>query len=506
MMLAFKKIPKHIVVALLIFISIAGFFVFRAHQNVNSPDEAANLNFAKSWRSDARLFVKNAAQQTSSYPLFPRSTAPSGEGVVPTGFVGVPIIFGSISVALGVWSIFYLTIFFTAIAAIGWWYLVKNIFSRSVADISVWLFIFQPAVVYYSVRGLFPNMILVDLLIIAAAAGWYAFENRSRAMMVLSGGALLGAIMVRPPEALFAAALCSVVLYVWGSATVRSAAKKIIGAVLVLAGFVLLARSRNWLPGGYQFLNSSSVFGMLFPFGIHLSRIAHAGYDFVVKLFLPLTLFSVAGMYVAAREMKANKKVVAYSTFFAILSAWLFALYGSWVFSDNLKDPNAVTMGVSYVRYWLPFFVLSLPFVAIALEKISMRLRILCVAALIVFGLWRALFGMEGLLWVTREVVASRKMAEEVLEFVPKNGVIAVRAWDKYFFPERSVLQPFPRDPRTFAAARELLARKTPLFALIETMKEADRLWMRDNGFALAAVQTFGFNTLYEVRLWNEKQ
>jgi hypothetical protein len=211
-------------------------------------------------------------------------------------------------------------------------------------------------------------------------------------------------------------------------------------------------------------------------------------------------------MYVAAREMKANKKVVAYTTFFAILSAWLFALYGSWVFSDNLKDPNAVTMGVSYVRYWLPFFVLSLPFVAIALEKISMQFRILCVAALIVFGVWRALFGMEGLLWVTREVVASRKMAEEVLEFVPKNGVIAVRAWDKYFFPERSVLQPFPRDPRTFAAARELLARKTPLFALIETMKEADRLWMRDNGFALAAVQTFGFNTLYEVRLWNEKQ
>ncbi len=504
--MVFKKIPQHITIALLLFILIAGFFVFRADQNVNSPDESANLTFAKSWRSDVQLFVKNSAQQTVSYPLFPRSTAASGEGVVPTGFVGVPVIFGSISFALGAWSIFYLTIFFTAIAAIGWWYLVKNIFSRSVADISVWLFLFHPAVLYYSARGLFPNMILVDLLIIAAAAGWYAFEHRAHAMMVLSAGALLSAIMVRPPEALVAAALFLAVLYVWGSPDIRKVAKKIALGVAAIAGLVLVARSRNWLPGGYKFLNSSSLFGMLFPFGIHLSRIAHAGYDFVVKLFLPLTLVSVAGMYVAVREMKAHKKVMAYGTFFALLSAWLFALYGSWVFSDNLKDPNAVTMGVSYVRYWLPFFVLSLPFIAIALEKISMRFRIFFAVALIIFSVWRALFGMEGLLWVTREVVASRKTVEEVLERVPKNAVIAVRAWDKYFFPERSILQPFPRDPRTFAAARELLARKTPLFAFIETMKESDRLWMRDNGFALTAIETFGFNTLYEVHLWNEKQ
>lgn len=505
-MSVFIKIPKHIAVALLLFISITVFFSFRAHQNVNSPDEAANLNFAKSWRSDTRLFVKNSVDQTKAYPLFPRSTAPIGSGVVPTGFVGLPIIFGSISILLGLWSIFYLSIFFTSIAAIGWWYLVKNIFSRKVADISVWLFLFHPAVLYYSVRGLFPNMILVDLLIVAAAAGWYAYVHRARAMMVLSGSALLGAIMVRPPEALITVVLFLTVLYVWGSNHTRTMSKKIMFGVVVIAGLMLLARTKNWLPGGYRFLNSNSVFGMLFPFGFHLSRIAHAGYYFVVKLFLPLTIFSVAGISIAARELRADKKLIAYGSFFALLSAWLFALYGSWVFSDNLKDVNAVTMGVSYVRYWLPFFVLSLPFIAVALEKISVRLRILCVVALIVFGVWRALFGMEGLLWVTSEVNASHKTEQEILTRIPKNSVIAVRAWDKYFFPERSVLQPFPRDPRTFGAARELLNRKAPLFAFIETMKESDRLWMRDNGFVLTAIEIFGFNTLYEVRLWNEKQ
>ena len=505
MKVSFENFSKHLFVAIFLFVLIASVSVFRMHQNVNSPDEAANVLFVKSWKNEQRLFAKNLVSQTKSYPLFPRSTAPVGEGVVPTGFVGLPIIFGTISIALGAWSIFYLTMFFTAIAAIGFWYVIKNIFSRSIAEVSMWLFLFNPAVLYYSVRGLFPNILLVDLLIIAAGAAWYAYAERSRAMMVLSGSALVGAIIVRPPEALVAAVLFSVAMYVQGSDQTRAVAKKIVIVLGGLAALMLLARSRNWLPGGYRFLNSNSIFGMLFPFGIYFSRIAHAGYYFIAKLFLPITIFSVAGTYFALRELRADKKVIAYIGFFGVLSAWLFALYGSWVFSDNLKDPNAVTMGVSYVRYWLPFFILSLPLAAVALEKISLRIRILCVAALIIFGMWCAFFGMEGLLWVTDEVNTSHKTEQEILIHVPENAVIAVRAWDKYFFPERSVLQPFPRDPRTFAAVRELIARKTPLYAFIETMKESDRLWMRDNGFVLTEVQKFGFNTLYEVRLWNKK-
>ena len=44
------------------------------------------------------------------------------------------------------------------------------------------------------------------------------------------------------------------------------------------------------------------------------------------------------------------------SVFFAIY-------YGSWEFTDKLTL-HLNTLGISYVRYWLPIYLLSLPFVA----------------------------------------------------------------------------------------------------------------------------------------------
>lgn len=503
---AFKKIPKHVFLGILLFTIISGVSAYQMHQHVNSPDEAANRLFAKSWKNEQQLFSKNTIEQTKGYPLFPRSTAPAGDGIVPTGFVGLPIIFGSIAISLGEWSIFYLTIFFTIVAAIGWWYLIKNIFSRSVADSSLWLFLFCPAVLYYSVRGLFPNMLMADLLIISAAAGLYSFHRPSIAMFGLSVTAFFGAVATRPPEALVIAMLTMLALLVWGTQEVRARAKKILIGVLALGALMLFARWRGFMPGGYAFLDLSSLSSIFLPFGFYVSRILRAGYHFAFQLFLPFAIFSAIGLVYAVREYKNDKKFIAYTSCFVALSAWLLALYGSWIFSDNLKDPNAVTVGVSYVRYWIPIFVLSVPFIALLLEKFSARVRLVSIALFVVFGLWRSFFGMEGLLWVINEVNASGKTVQDIVTKVPENAVIAVRAWDKYFYPQRAVLQPFPRDVRTFVAVRELVERKTPVYAFIETMKESDRLWLRDNGFILTAVEVYGFNTLYEVNLWNAKQ
>ena len=41
-----------------------------------------------------------------------------------------------------------------------------------------------------------------------------------------------------------------------------------------------------------------------------------------------------------------------------VVSAWLLVVYGSWWFSDN-PDPTAITLGSSYVRYFLPLYILD---------------------------------------------------------------------------------------------------------------------------------------------------
>lgn len=506
------RVPKHILVAIVLFLGVASATVYMMHGGVNSPDEAANLLFITSWRSDHSLSVVVPVAQTSSYPLFPRSTSPVAGSVVPSGFVGLPIIFGSVSIIFGVAGIFYLTILLTCIAAIGWWYLMKHIFSRAVADVSVWLFLFHPAVIYYSVRGLFPNMLLVDLLVIAFASVWYAYLHRARVMIVLAGCAALGAIAVRPPEALAVIGVSAVSAVIWGNTRVRKIAGGIFIGAALIAACILVARAFNWLPGGYQFVSVDSTWSLLFPFGVHLSRVWHTAITFIVRLFSPWVIVSSAGLlwwvWDAWKHKSFDKKIAAYITVIVPISFWLFILYGSWSFSEG-----APSLGSSYVRYWLLHLLFRMPFAAVLLFAIVERgklparacARVFVVCA-VVLGLWRAYAGVDGLKWMVGEVRVSSATVQNVESRVPVDAVIAVRSWDKYFFPERAVVQPFPQDVRSFGDIKELITRGTPVFAFIATLKDSDKLWLRDNGIAASAVQAYDVHTLYELHLWNEKR
>lgn len=510
-----KRLPKQLLLGLLIFFVLTSITVYALHGSVNSPDEAANMLFAKSWRSAASLRVALPVQQANSYPLFPRSTAPSDSSVIPSGFIGLPIFFGSLSVLVGLGGVLYITILLTAIAAIGWWYLMKHVFGRAIADVSFWLFLFHPAVLYYSVRGLFPNMAMFDLIIIAFAAAWYAYLHRARSMIVLAVVAAVGAIAIRPPESLALISVAAISALVWGDARIRKIGSGIFVGALALGVVILVARALHWLPGGYGFVQLNSIAAFLFPFGVHLSRVWHTAFAFIVRLFSPWVLVSSAGLlwwlWHTWKTKSYDKTIAAYLTVVVPISFWLFIVYGSWSFSDNLKDPGAITLGSSYVRYWLPHLVFRMPFAAILLFvcvdrlKLSMRVwtRVFIIFA-VLLGVWRAYTGAEGLWWLIGETRAARATVASVETVVPPNAVLAVRAWDKYFFPSRAVLQPFPQDVRTLSAAKELISRGTPVFALIDPLQETDRLWLRDNGVAAQEIATYAVSRLYQLHLWNE--
>ena len=355
------NIPRHLLVGLLLFAAISGTTIFLFHGSINSPDEAANLLFIRSWREHRQLSVAVPIVQPAAYPLFPRSTIPMSQSIVPAGFVGLPILFGTISIMVGEWAVFFLTTLFTMIAAVGWWYLMRQIFGRAVADISFWLFLFHPAVLYYSVRGLFPNMLMMDLVIISVAGAWYASLNRARIFWVLAAVAAVLAAAVRAPEAVGLLALVCIVALVWGNRKTRMVSAAAFGIIIILSALTLLLRNFGLIPGSYQFIELDSLYSLLFPFGIHLGRVWETTTAFIVQLFAPWVLLSSAGLawwlWRAIKTKKFDRTVAAYLTVIVPASFWLFIMYGSWTFSDNLRDPNAVTLGASYVRYLFPHFL-----------------------------------------------------------------------------------------------------------------------------------------------------
>lgn len=508
------KIPRHVILGLLFFAAMSCVTIFLFRGGVNSPDEAANLLFIRSWRESAALSVPIAVQQPAAYPLFPRSTVPHDQLIVPAGFVGLPVLFGSLSIAFGEWSVFYLTVVFTMIAAVGWWYLTRQIFGRAIADVSFWLFLFHPAVIYYSARGLFPNMLMMNFVVVAVAAAWYAYMSRSRMMWIFAVSAALLACAVRAPDALGMFALVCVAAAVWGDRSLRRLSLRVLGGLIACAALALVARGFGWLPGSYSFVELNSVASVLFPFGVNIARVWQTTIAFIVKLFSPWVLISTAGLlwwfWHVYKTRTFDKTIAAYLAVVIPASFWLFVMYGSWAFADNLANPNAVTLGSSYIRYWLPHLLFRMPFAAVLLfvciEHWKLPVQKFVrgfVMAIVVLGVWRAYAGVDGLKWMIAEVNNSRTVAVEVIKRVPQSAVVAVRVWDKFIFPGRAVLQPFPRDVRTFGAVRELLDRGTPVYAFIETLKETDQLWLRDNKVAVDVVAVYGIHTLYQLSVWN---
>ncbi len=522
----FNRIPSLLIVGCLSFIFILSPVVYLMHGTVNSPDERATELFATSWAERRELKIPVSIQQPESYPLFARSTQPHGQELVPSGFVGQPIFFGSLIGVFGAQSIFYITILLTALAAIAWWFIMCQIFGRPVADYSFLFFLFHPAVLYYSARGLFPNMAMLDLLIMSIASGWYVWnirtharENLQKCLMVsLCIAATVGAIAFRPPEALMVYAWICIAMLIFGSRAVLKFACMIVAMLMVLAGIFWFARSSGNFAGSYSFVHITSLTQVLFPFGIHIALVWHTAIRFIVKLFSPWVLVSSTGLLVwlwrLYKYKEFDRAVAGYVCVIVPVSFWLFIVYGSWSISDNPADASAVTLGSSYVRYWLPHLIFRMPFAAYLIHLIIVHWkgfrRWMLVAALslsVIGGVWRASDGVDGLIAVVQSVREAGIIRTEVLERLPKGSVLAVRAWDKIFVGYVPVLQPFPRDVRTLSAARELLLRGgVPVWAFIETLAEVDERWLRDNKIFAKKIAPYGVHTLYELQLWNVAQ
>ena len=163
------------------------------------------------------------------------------------------------------------------------------------------------------------------------------------------------------------------------------------------------------------------------------------------------------------------------------------ALYGSWRFNDN-PDPTQITIANSYVRYWLPLYVLATPFTAGAIIWLSQKIStvfgkkliiVLLMSLVVFFGVQTTFFSsQDGLLVEAQFLKESKEIREDVFIRVPENAVIIVDRADKIFFPDRRVLYPL-RAERTFALMPTLVHR-VPLYYYGITLPATDLQYLNE--------------------------
>ncbi len=475
---------------------------------LNSPDETANYYFSKKLAQDGEIGYIEPLLQESQGILHPRSTMGIDRRVVPTGFLGMILLYGAMASVTGAGIILFLTPLFAALSSISFYVLLTRIFSQKVAMLSAVLLLIHPAYWYYASRGMFPNILFVDLLLLGFAlilaslssrdamreispSRWNVWEalRDAKVIYALCGGLCIGlALTVRLSEIVWVVGILALLL-VFNIRSVGWVRPSLIGVVMALpiVGLLIVNQTTyaHAFAGGYPIPTPSipalqpgswqaalqgvagptwgglvgevvrglhSLYSLFFPFGFHPRAFLQHGMSYGVMLMPWLALPALIGVVEVARRILTSrdsgewKSHVIYLLVTLGVAGWLITLYGSWVFFDN--PSRETTIGNAYVRYWLPIYILSIPYIAEGIAWIAKQVRVGAQSAVVViivgfltsasfFSVWYV--SEDGLMSVRDSISHYHEVVESVQMITPKDAVIISQRSDKLFFPERRV-------------------------------------------------------------------
>lgn len=498
-----------------------------------SPDETANAFFAQAFAHTGSFRVYDAMNQLYGGVLHPRSIVTDGAFLLPGSFVGLVFLYGGISFMFGAWSLTFITPVLVVFASLAWNQILQRWFTKRIAFISSLLFLFHPAIWYYSARGLMPNVLFVCCVVFSI---WFllrltppAKEGKGEVsswFLSLFAGLFLGlALFVRLSEMYWLAPLFLFILFLERKQlSLRRSILFVFGFALPMCLLLLLnvKTYNNPFTFGYSFVSSTQhmiatttpqevteeKLAWLLPFGFHPRGIFWHTLDYLLVLFWWLTIPALCSLPLVLRE----KKQKIYTIVTIIIAAWLCIWYGSWLLHDN-PDPTQITIANSYVRYWLPIFVLSTPFIAMSLQwvadrtdskkhawhiLVSLMLLVLALNVRIVF-----LEGQDALVHVVSTLQQSEQIRDQIFKIVPENGVIITDRSDKIFFPGRHVMVPL-RSEQTYAAIPKMIDQ-TPVYYYGITLPATDLDYLNQQMFApvgleIVFIQSFGVESLYHMQ------
>lgn len=462
------KFLTSLIIAGIIFFFVYSFFAFTRPAKFNSPDETVNYYFTKLFAERSELSYTEPLGDIFDNIIHPRAIIPSDGKLAPMGFWGLPLIYGLIAKVFGLGIVLFLTPLFSVLAVFAFYGLIKKIFNQKIAFISALLLFIQPAFWYYSTRNLFSNILFVDLLIIGlyfilGADSLSRPFNRRKIWRLVAGSLFLGcSLIVRISEVVWLgfAGLISLIAYRRQISFKSLAIVFLIGLIIFIpfgyinnklygapwkAGYSLIddgGSSEILEPAGISGARSQigqtriKLFGIktvvmksMMPLGMNWLNVYNNFKIFYVKMNWWQFIFLVGGLLIFSclyffKKFDAelgeiiNRKSKIYFWLFGLVSGYLLIYYGSWRLFDNIA-PSQFTIGDSHLRYWLPSYIMALPFAAIFLIKLINPVKN--------HGWKIALAGLYGLLLVL--------LSFRLVYLDKDNGIIKVNQVTKYEYP-----------------------------------------------------------------------
>ncbi|KPJ85891.1 hypothetical protein AMJ57_01405 [Parcubacteria bacterium SG8_24] len=530
-----------------VFFFLYSFLPLTAPPRFNSPDEMSNHFFAVKFLETQRLWHLEPLNLEFGGEIGPRSMRSVDGFLVPGGFLGLPLLYGSLGMVGGRGLLLFLTPIFAVLGALFWGLLIRRLFGDAVGLAAMLLLMAHPVWWYEASRTMMPNVLFMTLTI---AAAYFLFAEPLRGFFcrrpdleprllhhgdaIISGLLAALALFVRTSEAYWLA-LAGIVLL----ATVRPLPWRRILIFLASALFMMLpllifnhAVYGNIFASGYgdalqavppdqvaqgrgaQLLGPLRPY--LFPLGFAPRDAWRHFLSYGVAFFswwsvLTAVAVLLAGAVALRRRGAAGRPTRPFVLVALTVSLWLILFYGSWTIRDN-PDPDAVTIGSSYFRYWLPLFLFSTVPVAWMAARLVGRVprKQMPAVATVLFLAYAAFSGQavfgspdEGLTAIRQTLEQDHQTALAITDLTEVGSLIVVDRADKTLFPDRAVLQPL-RDERTYRIIGET-AHRIPVYYFGITFPERDLSYLHEVklkpwDLMLEPIEGFGERTLYRIK------
>ena len=428
----------------------------------NSPDETAYYWAAHNYYHQQSFMVFSDPSLVAGDLVAPRSLRIVNNYLVPTGFVGLSYLAGNFARILHSehWILLFSSLI-TTISLVLFYLFIKKIYGPRVGLISVALLMVTPAFFYYASRPMVPNILVCSFLMIGLFLSQLGISKKNN-LTILAAGLFFGlSILVRPSELIWIGPLL-LILYL---ANIKSLPFSRI--MLLIPTFFLallpffyfnIIQFGSPLNIGYSITSSVTNLDQdiflkyLLPFGFNVVNILVNARNYLSLIFSWQSTFFILALWpillsIFNKHNKLQKKNLIILLIIIVTSILVVVYYGSWKFSDN-PNPRAITIGTSYVRYWLPVYILMSVMVALGIRLFTKRSLI---ATYLIFSsvfiIW-CNYGyqtvytnpQEGLKVISQNLIEYQKISQLVLSNTDKEDIIISGRNDKIFFPARHVI------------------------------------------------------------------
>lgn len=414
-----------------------------------SPDENSNLFFINLYASTGKLFIKEPLNELSSNYLHPRNAIAVDGKVMPSGFPGIDIIYGSIG-AIAPQMILYIAPVFALLGGFYLYIITSCLYDKRTGLLAMLLLFILPPYWFWANMGLFNNMGASVFLIGTVAFTFQALKTQKLAYYILIGIMLAVNNFFRFTDIIYCLPLFYVLLVFRKQIQYRYIPAIIFSYLLVISPLFITNKQLfgSIFSFGYTAVETTnakenlplivSVFKkilfFLLPSGFHPERIIFNTYTYIVS-FIPLFfIFTFIGItnYINNKSSFARSYIV----YFALLTVVILVYYGSGVYWGL----NGFTFDASYIRYFLPIYIFSIPIAAKLILTFHRRISILFLSLIVIISIISVHTIKSGILDMNLRRFSSETQKKGLLSIIPNDAIVVTTYSDKIIFPDRKVL------------------------------------------------------------------